>query len=120
MRDISHRIRRYRLSRYAPPVDAWRRRMRWAWVAGGLWLVWVGLVSDHSLYRIWRLSLENARAQRELERVRQEAERLDEQLSNPKTARDRGEHELRERKGMAGPGEFIYRIRPTVRDTFGR
>ena len=120
MRDISKRLNRYRLSRYAAPVDAVRRRLRWAWVLGGLWLLWIGLISDHSLLRIWKLGRENARATRELGQVRSEIARLDADARNPKASRDLAEHALREHSGMARPGEIVYRIQSTAPDTLGR
>jgi len=119
MRDISQRLKRHRLSRYAAPVDAVRRRLRWAWVLGGLWLVWIALVSDHSLLRIWKLGRENTRARQELEQVRAEIARLDAQSKDPKAGREMAEHALRERSGMARPGEIIYRIQGAGPDSLG-
>jgi cell division protein FtsB len=120
MRDISSRLNRYRLSRYAPPVDPVRRRLRWAWVLGALWLAWIGLVSDHSLLRIWLLGRDNARARTELERVRAETAQLDAQVKDPRASRELAEHALRERNGMARPGEIVYRIRSMSPDSVGR
>lgn len=111
MRDIGSRLRRYRLSRYAPPGDPLRKGLRWGWVALGLWLVWIGVLSDHSLWRIWNLSRESARAERELQSTRAAVERLDAELTNPETQRELAERALRERTGMARPGEIVYRIR---------
>jgi cell division protein FtsB len=110
MRDISDRIQRYRLSRYAPPQDPVRRRLRWVWLLPGLWLVWVAFVSEHSFLRIWQLSRERARSAAELRRVRAEIERLDLLVHDPLARRELAEHALREQAGMAQPGEIIYRI----------
>ena len=109
MRDIGDRIRRYRLSRYAPPQDPVRRRLRWAWLLGGLWLAWVGAVSDHSLWRIWRLSRENAATRRQLDDAQREIARLDAFLNDPRARALKSEEKLRG-DGMARPGERIYRI----------
>lgn len=110
MRDIGSRLRRYRLSRYAAPVDPIRRRLKWGWVALAAWMVWIGFVSDHSLWRIWRLSVENARAERELRRAEQSVSRLEAEMDNPQASRDLAERALRERTGMARPDEIVYRI----------
>ena len=110
MRDIGARISRYRLSRYAPPDDRVRRRLRWAWPLVGVWLVYVGVVSDHSFYRLWRLSDENARARAELASLKSEIDRLVHELTDPSARKQVGERMLRERDGMAAPHEIIYRI----------
>jgi len=117
MRDIGVRIRRYRLGRYAPAGDPLRGRLRWLWVVGALWMVWAGLLSEHSLFRIWRLDRENAAARRDLERLQAEVARLDGELRDPAAGRLRAERWLRERDGMAKPREIVYRIHPRGADT---
>ena len=119
MRDIGRRIRRYRLSRYAAPPRAFPRPPRWVWIAGALWLAYVGVVSEHSLYRIWRMGVENARAQRELADVRREITRLDRDARDPQARQRDAERALR-REGFARPGEVIYRIDSEVSDSLGR
>jgi cell division protein FtsB len=114
MRDIGARIQRYRLSRYAPPVDQVRRRLRWAWLAAALWLVWVGFVSDHNFVRLWQLSHERQRSEVELRRVSAEAARLDAQIHDPAEQRESAERALRNR-GMAKPTEIIYQVQPKRR-----
>jgi hypothetical protein len=109
MRDIGTRIKRYRLSRYAPPVDKLRRGLRWAWVAVGLWLVWVTALSDHSFYRLWQLGRESARNDAELRRLTQDLGSLDRETSDPRLRKRRAEAILRE-SGMARKGEIVYRI----------
>ena len=110
MSDIDSRLRRHRLSRYAPPPDPLHRGLRLGWVALGLWLVWIAVLSDHSLWRIWRLGREHAQTEQDLQRTRREVDRLDAELNNPATQREQAESALR-RTGMAGPGEIVYRIR---------
>ena len=109
MRDIGTRIQRYRLARYAMPEDRIGRRLRWAWLVAGLWLVWVGFVSDHNFYRLLQLSREEAHERAELARARGELVRLDAQLADPRAQRRLAESAAR-RNGMARPGEIIYRI----------
>jgi cell division protein FtsB len=120
MRDIDRRIRRYRLARYALPDDPVRRRLRWAWLAGALWLVWIGLFSDHSVLRLAGLGHDHARTERDLERTRAEVTRLEAELRDPRRMRERGEKVLREDAGMAAPGEIIYRIDGGRADSLGR
>jgi len=110
MSDIDSRLRRYRLSRYAPPPDPLRRGLRLGWVALGVWLVWIAVLSDHSLWRIWKLGRERAEAEQDLQRTRSEVDRLDSELNNPATQREQAESALR-RTGMAGRDEIVYRIR---------
>jgi cell division protein FtsB len=112
MRDIGTRIQRYRLSRYAPPEDRVRRGLRWAWLIGALWLVWVGFVSEHNFMRLRQLSHESRHSEAELRRLDGEVVRMDAQQRDPAAQRLLAEHALRERSGMARPGEIIYQIRP--------
>ena len=111
MRDIGARIQRYRLSRYAPPEDRVRRGLRWAWLVGVLWLVWIGFVSEHNLLRLRKLSHECQRSEAWLQRLNSEVARLDVQQRDPAAQRLLAEHALREKSGMARPGEIIYQIR---------
>jgi cell division protein FtsB len=111
MRDIGVRIQRYRLSRYAAPVDRVRRRLRWAWVVGALWLVWVGFLSDHNAYRIWQLSREEHANRQEVARLLAESGRLEREASDPKLRRKAAEAYLRERAGMARRDEIVYQRR---------
>ena len=119
MRDIGRRIRRYRLTRYASPGGGLPRPPGWVWIAVVLWLAWVGFLSDHSLYRIWRMGAENTRARVELEHTKREIERLDRDARDPKARMRDAERALR-REGFAKPGEIIYRIDGGGRDTLGR
>jgi cell division protein FtsB len=112
MRDIGARIQRYRLSRYAAPEDRVRRSLRWAWLFAALWLVWVGFVSEHNFVRLWQLTREHQRSSAELRRLDAEVARLDAQQRDPAAQRLLAEHALREKSGMAKPGEIIYSIRP--------
>ncbi len=111
MRDIGERINRYRLSRYAVPVDRVRRRLRWAWVAAALWLAWVGFLSDHNFVRLWQLSQERRQSEADLQRLRAEVAELDAKMRDPAAQRELAEHTLRERAGMARPGEIVSRVR---------
>jgi cell division protein FtsB len=109
VRDIGERIRRYRLSRYG--ADAGRpRRLGWIWPVLGLWLIYAGLLGEHSWLRIWRMSRENEQTQKELAATRKEQSRLESQLHDPGAQRDLGEQTLRGRDGYARQGEIIYRI----------
>ena len=120
MRDIGNRIRRYRLARYATPDDPFRRKLRWAWAFVATWLVWVGLISDHSFIQLWRLNRENAKAHVELEQVRRTSRELEASAKDPRAIRRLAEHELREKNGMAKPGEIVYRIQPAPSDSAAR
>ena len=117
MRDIGKRINRYRLSRYAPPEDRVRRHLRWVWVLAALWLVWIGVISDHSLWRIFRLNFENTRARRQVAEARASLEIIDRDLRDPRTARENAEKKLRVELGMAAPGEIIYVVRGDAPDS---
>lgn len=112
MRDIGSRIQRYRLSRYADPGQPLRRGLRWLWLAGALWLVWAGFVSEHNFVRLGRLARERERSAAELARLRAEAAELDARLRDPAAQRRIAEHALREKAGMARRDEIVYQIPP--------
>jgi cell division protein FtsB len=109
VRDIGERIRRYRLSRYGSSATR-PRRLGWIWPLLALWLVYAGLLGEHSWLRIWRMNRENADRQKELAATRAEQARLEHQLRDPSAQRDRGEKILREQSGFARKDELIYRI----------
>ncbi len=108
MRDIGARISRYRLSRYAPPEDRLRRRLRWAWVAFALWAVWVGLLSEHSFLRLWSLGREDARNRVERRRLSADLERIERDLTDPQRRRLAAEDYLRHNAQMARKNEIVY------------
>jgi cell division protein FtsB len=111
MRDIGSRIQRYRLSRYADPDTSGRRRLkRWLLPLVGLWVLYAGVLSEHSLWRLWRLERSQAEADRQLQALRTEEDRVHRQLEDPAERRELQEKVLRERNGYARPGEIVYRI----------
>ena len=118
MSDIGSRIQRYRLSRYADPHSHGRRRLlRWLLPAFGLWILYAGVISEHSLWRLWRLEQSQRDTARQLQATRLEVERLNRQLDDPGERRELQEHVLRERNGYAKPGEIVYRIEGGRADT---
>ena len=117
MRDITRRLQRHRLRRYAAPEDPIRRRLPWVWIVVAVWALWVGVISEHSLYRIWRLDREQHQVARDLQRLQGDIARLEAESRDPRAVRRRAETTLRERDGMAQPGEIIYRIQPGRPDT---
>lgn len=120
MRDTASRIQRYRLSRYGSPQAPLGRRTRWLWPLLAVWTVWIGVVSEHSLLRLARLSAEQKRMKTELLSVQQEIERLDREMDDPKARRALGEKALRERSGWGRADEIIYRIRGERSDSLSR
>lgn len=120
MRDVTRRIQRYRLGRYGRTSGPLLRRWPWLWVAAALWLAWVGLFSDHSLWRIGRLRAENQRSLKEVAAVRERIETMEHEAADPRQRRDRAERWLREQGGMARPGEIVYRIQEGSPDTLPR
>ena len=117
MRDIGNRIKRYRLSRYAAPEQRPTRKFRWAYPLFALWVLYVGVLSEHSMLRIWQMARENQRATSQLDSLQVEVERLDRELRDPKAKRARGERVLRERVRYARPGEIVYTIEDDVPDS---
>jgi hypothetical protein len=119
MSDIGNRIRRYRLGRYGAPGDSGRSRVRWAWPLLGLWMIYVAFASDHSLYRIWTLGVENTRIHRELTGLQTQVEHLEKTMDSPKALRRVAEDSLRAR-GWVAPGEIVYRIGSAPAESLGR
>jgi cell division protein FtsB len=112
MRDIGTRIQRYRLSRYAAPERPLRRRMRWVWLAGAIWLVWAGFLSEHNFVRLGRLARERERSAAEVKRMQAQVAVLTARLRDPAAQRYLTEHALREKAGMARRGDIVYQFPP--------
>ncbi len=110
MRDIGQRIQRYRLARYAPPEHRQASKWRWAWLAVALWLAWVGVLSEHNFYRLWRLGDERTQVDTQLAHARAEIADLEQQMKSPDARRFMAEKTAREQHGWARPGEIIYRV----------
>lgn len=117
MRDISQRIQRRRLTRFAPRHASLLRRLAWAWPILGLWAIYVLFVGEHSLLHIWRMSRETAQMRAELASTRKAVSEMEARLGDPRVMRDRAEHVLREKDGFARRGEIIYRIPSSSSDT---
>lgn len=118
MRDIGNRIQRYRLSRYALPAGARRLRLHWLWILALAWVAWTGLLSEHSFYRIWRLSAETERIQRAIEEARAQTAALEAEQEDPDLRRERIEKVLRQ--SMARPDEIVYKVLNTPFDSLPR
>ena len=90
-----------------------RRGLRWAWLAGALWLR-LGRVRERAQPRAALAARPRAPALggRAASGSHGEVARLDAQQRDPAARRALAEHALREKSGMARPGEIIYRIRP--------
>ena len=84
-------------------------RARWLWLLPAAWLLWTGVISDHSLWRIWRLRHELSSARAELQRVNGETSRLSARLADPHERSEHAEAMLRA-QGMSRPNEIIYRF----------
>jgi cell division protein FtsB len=117
MRDIGTRIRRYRLSRYGSGDGRGVRRVRWLLPLLLVWLVYAGLLGEHSWFRIWRLEQESDQVRTDLGRTRAGIDSLEHRLNDPGASRAMGERVLRERSGFAGKDELIYRIPPASSDS---
>lgn len=120
MKDIGSRILR-RPSRFGSPDDPWRRRMvRFVIPALLIWVVYAGVLSEHSWWRLWRLGHEQKQTATRLEATRGEIERLEREIADPDERRALQEKVLRERNGYARPNEIIYRIDGTLPDSSAR
>lgn len=120
MKDVGSRILR-RPSRFASPDDPWRRRIKRIVVPAILiWIVYAGILSEHSWWRLWRQSREQKQTATRLEATRGEIERLERQIGNSEERRELQERVLRERNGYARPGEIVYRIDGALPDSSAR
>jgi cell division protein FtsB len=120
MKDIGSKILR-RPSRYASPDDPWRRRIvRIVIPALLVWVVYAGVLSEHSWWRLWRLSHEQKQTATRLDATRGEVVRLERELSDPDERRALQERVLRERNGYARPTEIVYRIDGALPDSSAR
>ena len=118
-RDITgHVLAKPLRSPYGPPTAP--PLPRWLWLAVGIWLLYIGVFSDHSFWRIARLRREIAGANAELVRVRERTAKLDEQVRDPRARRLRAEEIARTQQGWAAPGEIVYRFREGAADSSRR
>lgn len=84
---------------------------RWFWLAAGLWLAWVIVLSDHSVWRIVQLKREIASAERDARELKKSTSMLESQMSDPYTRKFHAEEIARTQHGWAAPGEIVYRFR---------
>ena len=105
MRDFSKPSRRSRGPRLRVGGHA-----RWLIPLLGLWLLYVGVLSEHSLLRLWQMGHEQKRAEQAATEIQSEIARLERDLKDPRAQKARAERALRERSGWAAPGEIIYRV----------
>lgn len=116
MHDITRRLARHP-SAYGPPQGPWARLRRVFAIGLGIWLLWAGVLSEHSLLRLWQVGHRAAQVAREARTVQAEAERIDRQLRDPDERHDLAETVLREEHGLARPGEQVYRVDGSARDS---
>lgn len=114
-KDITSRVLGRPLhSRYVP--GAGRRWLRWVVLGVSAWLLYVSVLSDHSLWRILRLKREIAASEAEVKRVQAESRRLETRLDDPRTREQHAEEVLRS-QGYARPGEIVYRLGGSAADS---
>lgn len=117
-RDITGRVLRRPLrSPYFP--GGGHRWLRWAILAASAWLLYVAVLSDHSLWRILRLRQQLAESDAEIQRVQAETRKLEARLDDPRVRQEHAEEVLR-RQGLARPNEIIYRLGESNADSTAR
>lgn len=109
-RDITKRVLSRPLRSPFAPGGGDPTRGRWILIGIGVWLLWVGVLSDHSLWRIAQLKRELSNAGRELDRVTEESHAIQASLEDPVARREQAERVLRTQQGWSRPGEIIYRV----------
>lgn len=109
-RDITKRVLGRPLRSPFAPGGGDPTRGRWIVAGVALWLLWVTVISEHSLWRIVQLKRELVQANRELGRVTAETEAIQASLEDPITRREQAERVLRTEQGWSRPGEIIYRV----------
>jgi cell division protein FtsB len=119
MRDITRRLARHP-SAYGPPKGPWVRLRRLFAIGIGAWLLWAGLLSEHSALRLWQVGRRDTRVANEARTVQTEAERVGRQLKDPDERHDLAEQVLREEHGLARKGEQVYRVDGSTPDSLAR
>ena len=84
---------------------------RWFWLAIGVWLVWVSLLSRHSFWRIAQLKHEIRSAEKDAHKIKDDTAKLEARVRDPEARRFRAEEIARTQHGWAAPGEIVYRFR---------
>lgn len=116
MRDITRRLARHP-SAFGPPRGPWARLRRVLVLGLAAWLLWMVVLSDHSLLRLWQVERQNTRVERDARVAQAEAERVDRQLNDPDERRALAEQVLREEHGLARKGEQVYRVDGSAPDS---
>lgn len=93
--------------------------LRWVLLAVSAWLLYAGVFSDHSLWRILRLRQDIAASDAEVRRVQAEARKLEARLDDPRAREEHAEEVLRS-QGFAKPGEIVYRLGDAAGDSTAR
>ena len=88
-----------------------RRIPRWFWLAAGVWLAWVSVLSDHSFWRIAQLKREIARAEHDARDLKQATSDLESRVRDPYARMFHAEEIARTQHGWAAAGELVYRFR---------
>ena len=116
-KDITARIMRRPLRSPYMAGHAHSNKRRWILIGLGVWALWVGLISDHSLWRIAQLKNDLTSAKSETERIQRDTQKLDERVADPRAKQEHAEA-VQRRNGWAMPGEIVYRFREgAVRDS---
>lgn len=119
-KDITARIMRRPLRSPYMPGHSHSNKRRWIWIGVGAWALWVGVISEHSLWRIAQLKHDLANAKSESARIQRETQKLDERVADPRAKREHAEA-VQRRNGWAMPGEIVYRFRDgAAKDSSGR
>jgi cell division protein FtsB len=92
---------------------------RWVWFALGGYLVYVLLLSDHSILQIMKLQHRLGRLQQEVKRVDAETAELKSRDADPEARRFRAEEIARTKQGWSAEGEIVYRFRGEAADSSG-
>jgi cell division protein FtsB len=92
---------------------------RWIWFALGGYLLYVGLLSDHSLLHILQLKGRLNRLEHETRQVDAETADLKSRNADAESRRFRAEEIARTQHGWAADGEIVYRFRDGSADSTG-
>lgn len=85
-----------------------RSFFRFAIITGAVFLVWAGFLRENNLVRWIHAGIELRLQNRQIERYRQDIERMDARIKTLSTDRDSLEEFARERFYLTRPGDDVY------------
>jgi cell division protein FtsB len=99
--------------------DFFQRNLNWFLVAGLVFLIFQDIFGTHGVLAMRQSQKQAAEIRKEIEKLNEENQKLQERVKSLKTDPVAIEHIVREERHLARPGEHIFEIPPRPADRAG-